>query len=138
FLSLVDLADRDGSVLGLLRAFNHPGISDNAVYYLRLVTSAFLRNRAEFYQPFVEEGLDIADFCMQHVEPMGTVCDHIHIIALTQALTIPLQVEYVDSSDPAINQHIFPEGATPSIYMLYTQDHYTVLYKACEKGAEHV
>ncbi|XP_073466340.1 ubiquitin thioesterase OTUB2 [Aquarana catesbeiana] len=135
FLSLLDLAEKDGSVLSLLRAFNYPPISDNAVYYLRLVTSAFLRKRAEFYQPFVEEGLHIADFCTMHVEPMGTVCDHIHIIALTQALTIPLQVEYVDSADPTINQHVFPEGATPDIFMLYTQDHYTVLYRACEQGA---
>ncbi|XP_018414898.1 PREDICTED: ubiquitin thioesterase OTUB2 [Nanorana parkeri] len=136
FLSVVDLAESDGSVSALLRAFNNPDISDNAVRYLRLVTSAFLRNRAEFYQPFVEEGLQVTDFCTQYVEPMTAVCDHIHISALTQALAIPLQVEYVDSMDSAINQHTFPDGARPSIYMLYKQDHYTVLYRVLDQGAE--
>ncbi|XP_075049545.1 ubiquitin thioesterase OTUB2 isoform X4 [Mixophyes fleayi] len=130
FLSIVDLAEKDCSVSNLLAAFNHPYVSDGATQYLRLVTSAFLRNRAEFYQPFVEDGLHILDFCTQHVEPMTTVCDHIQIMALTQALDVPLQVEYVDSLDTPVNHHVFPEGAAPSIYMLYTQDHYSLLYRA--------
>ncbi|XP_063803656.1 ubiquitin thioesterase OTUB2 isoform X2 [Pseudophryne corroboree] len=70
-------------------------------------------------------------YCYEiHVEPMSTVCDHIQIIALTQALDIPLQVEYVNSMDTAVNHHVFPEGASPTIYMLYTQDHYSLLYRA--------
>ncbi|XP_075049543.1 ubiquitin thioesterase OTUB2 isoform X2 [Mixophyes fleayi] len=129
-VSIVDLAEKDCSVSNLLAAFNHPYVSDGATQYLRLVTSAFLRNRAEFYQPFVEDGLHILDFCTQHVEPMTTVCDHIQIMALTQALDVPLQVEYVDSLDTPVNHHVFPEGAAPSIYMLYTQDHYSLLYRA--------
>ncbi|XP_068108419.1 ubiquitin thioesterase OTUB2 [Hyperolius riggenbachi] len=136
FLSIVELADKDGTLSGLHKVFNHPYFSDTVVKYLRLITSAYLRNRAEFYQPFVEEGMNITDFCAQHVEPMTTVSDHIHISALTQALDIPLQVEYADSVDSATNRHIFPEGSTPSVYMLYKQDHYTILYKVPAQGAE--
>ncbi|KAM9294387.1 uncharacterized protein PAF06_018559 [Gastrophryne carolinensis] len=129
FLTLIDLAERDGSAAALLRAFNQPHISDHAIQYLRLVTSAFLRNAGDFYTPFLGEGQSMADFCSQ-VEPMMAVCDHIHVSALTQALAIPLQVEYVGAAERSISQLIFPEGVVPSVYMLYKQDHYSVLYQA--------
>ncbi|XP_072284366.1 ubiquitin thioesterase OTUB2 [Pyxicephalus adspersus] len=136
FLSIIDMAERDSSGTLLIRVFNYQLLSDNVVLYLRLITSAFLRNRADFYQPFVEEGLLVSDFCIQNVEPLSAVCDHLQISALTQALAIPLQVEYVDSKDNATNQHIFPEGAVPSIYLLYKQDHYAVLYRRSDQEAQ--
>ncbi|XP_073434201.1 ubiquitin thioesterase OTUB2 isoform X2 [Dendrobates tinctorius] len=140
FLSLVDLAAGEVTATGeaaadevtassLLKAFNHPYISDSAVRYLRLVTSAFLRSRADFFLPFLEHVSSMDEFCAQSVEPMMAVCDHIQIMAVTQALDISLQVEYVDSRDVAITQHIFPEGSCPCVYMLYNEDHYTLLYK---------
>ncbi|KAG9481833.1 ubiquitin thioesterase OTUB2 [Eleutherodactylus coqui] len=129
FLRLVDVAETDGSIHNLLRAFNHHEVSDSAVRYLRLLTSAFLRSRADFYQPFIEDAKRVEDFCAQNVEPMTSVCDHIQIAALTQALDIPLKLEYVDSMDRAINEHIFPEGSSPYVYMLYKQNHYTLLYR---------
>ncbi|XP_069593338.1 ubiquitin thioesterase OTUB2 isoform X1 [Ranitomeya imitator] len=139
FLSLVDVAagevmaeskaTEEVTASNLLTAFNHPYISDSAVRYLRLVTSAFLRSRADFFQPFLDHVGSMEDFCTQNVEPMMAVCDHIQITAVTQALDIPLQVEYVDSKDTAITQHVFPEGSCPCIYMLYNEDHYTLLYK---------
>ncbi|XP_073494412.1 ubiquitin thioesterase OTUB2 [Phyllobates terribilis] len=152
FLSLVDVVAGEGTAAGeaatgegttageaaarvkatassLLGAFNHPYVSDSVVRYLRLVTSAFLRSRAEFFQPFLEYACSMEDFCTQSVEPMMAVCDHMQIMAVTQALDIPLQVEYVDSRDMAITQHVFPEGSCPCVYMLYSEDHYTLLYK---------
>ncbi|XP_053553496.1 ubiquitin thioesterase OTUB2 [Bombina bombina] len=132
FLSIVDSAASDNS--NLLRVFNHKSSSDSAVQYLRLVASAFVRNRAQFFQPFIEDKMDIKDFCAQQVEPMATECDHIQITALCQALEIPLQVEYVNEMDTKINHHIFPEGASPSTFMLYKQAHYNILYKKQEQG----
>ncbi|KAG8561803.1 hypothetical protein GDO81_015483, partial [Engystomops pustulosus] len=129
FLSLVDATEDDRSVGNLLRAFNNQEVSDSTVWYLRLVTSAFLRTRADFYQPFIEGATCMEDFCAQNVEPMTSVCDHIQITAVTQALDIPLLVEYVDSLDYGTNQHVFPDGSSPCVYMLYKQNHYTVLYK---------
>jgi hypothetical protein len=67
---------------------------------------------------------------LQEVEPMAMECDHIQITALSQALNIALQVEYVDEMDTALNHHVFPEAATPSVYLLYKTSHYNILYAA--------
>ncbi|XP_078262935.1 uncharacterized protein LOC144597434 isoform X3 [Rhinoraja longicauda] len=64
------------------------------------------------------------------VEPMAVESDHIHITALTQALGISIQVEYMDKTDTEINHHIFPEGSKPLVYLLYKPGHYDILYKA--------
>eukprot|EP00798_Chlamydomonas_sp_ICE-L_P001657 gene1657-33050_t len=37
-------------------------------------------------------------FCRRLVEPMGEESDHIHIVALTEALTVPCRVVYLDRS----------------------------------------
>ncbi|XP_075139517.1 ubiquitin thioesterase OTUB2 [Leptodactylus fuscus] len=129
FISLIDESEKDGLVDNLLRSFNQPEISDSVVQYLRLVTSAQVRKRGDFYMPFIDEEQTIEDFCVQNVEPMVALCDHVQISALTQALTIPLIVEYVDSLDKDVIQHVFSQGASQSVYMLYEQNHYTVLYK---------
>ena len=66
----------------------------------------------------------------QEVEPMGKESDHIHISALTAATGISIQVEYLDrGSDDSIIGHVFPEGTTPQIYLLYKPGHYDILYK---------
>ncbi|NP_001088469.1 OTU deubiquitinase, ubiquitin aldehyde binding 2 S homeolog [Xenopus laevis] len=129
FLSIVELAELDGSISSLLKAFNQPCSSDSVVLYVRLVTSAYLRNRTEFYQHFIREGMTVVDFCAKNVEQMATECDHIQIIALTQALEIPLQVEYVDKTENVINHHIFPEGRSPSVFMLFLEHHFNILYR---------
>ncbi|EDL18840.1 OTU domain, ubiquitin aldehyde binding 2, isoform CRA_e, partial [Mus musculus] len=64
------------------------------------------------------------------VEPMAMECDHVQITALSQALNIALQVEYVDEMDTALNHHVFPEAAIPSVYLLYKTSHYNILYAA--------
>ncbi|XP_030070559.1 ubiquitin thioesterase OTUB2 [Microcaecilia unicolor] len=130
FFSVIELIERNGSSTSLLRAFNDQNWSDCIVQYLRLLTSAFLRNRADFFQHFVDDGMAIKDFCAQEVEPMAMECDHIQITALSQALEIPLQVEYVDETSTAVNYHRFPETAIPSVHMLYTRAHYNILYKS--------
>ncbi|XP_053331665.1 ubiquitin thioesterase OTUB2 isoform X2 [Spea bombifrons] len=136
FLSIVDSVAAEGSVSNLTRVFNHQLSSDSAVQFLRLVTSAFVRNRAEFYLPFVDEETNIPDFCTQHVEPMTSECDHVQMTALSQALEISLQVECVDEMDTVINHHIFPEGASPSVFMLYKNNHYTILYRVQPQGVD--
>uniref|UniRef100_F6UDZ9 ubiquitinyl hydrolase 1 n=1 Tax=Xenopus tropicalis TaxID=8364 RepID=F6UDZ9_XENTR len=129
FLSIVEMAELDGSISSLLTAFNQQCSSDSVVQYVRLVASAYLRNRAEFYQHFIREGMTVVDFCAQNVEQMAMECDHIQIIALTQALEIPLQVEYVDKTENVINHHIFPEGCSPSVFMLFLEHHFNILYR---------
>jgi len=51
---------------------------------------------------------------------MGKESDHIHIIALSTALGTGILVEYMDrGGDHSCNQLIFPEGARPSVRLLY-------------------
>ncbi|XP_010607502.1 ubiquitin thioesterase OTUB2 [Fukomys damarensis] len=130
FYSVVELVEKDGSVSSLLKVFNDQSFSDRIVQFLRLLTSAFIRNRADFFRHFVDEEMDIKDFCTHEVEPMAMECDHIQITALSQALNIALQVEYVDEMDTALNHHVFPEAAIPSVYLLYKTSHYNILYAA--------
>ncbi|XP_032883615.1 ubiquitin thioesterase OTUB2 isoform X1 [Amblyraja radiata] len=129
FMDVIDLVESDGSVSKLLAVFNDRGASDHLVQYLRLLTSAYLQKQSEFFEFFLEGGISIKDFCAQEVEPMAVESDHIHITALTQALGISIQVEYMDKTDTEINHHIFPEGSKPLVYLLYKPGHYDILYK---------
>ncbi|XP_038606702.1 ubiquitin thioesterase OTUB2 [Tachyglossus aculeatus] len=130
FFSAVEMVEKDSSVSSLLKVFNDQSYSDRIVQFLRLLTAAFIKNRADFFRHFVSEEMDVGDFCAQEVEPMATECDHVQITALSQALNIPLQVEYVDEADGALNHHVFPEAASPSVYLLYKASHYNILYTA--------
>ncbi|XP_041489008.1 ubiquitin thioesterase OTUB2 isoform X3 [Microtus oregoni] len=130
FYSVVELVEKDSSVSSLLKVFNDQSSSDQIVQFLRLLTSAFIRNRADFFRHFIDEEMDIKDFCTHEVEPMAMECDHVQITALSQALNIALQVEYVDEMDTALNHHVFPEAAIPSVYLLYKTSHYNILYAA--------
>lgn len=61
---------------------------------------------------------------------MSKESDHIHIIALAQALNVPILVEYMDRGEGGtVNNHIFPEGSEPRIFLLYRPGHYDILYK---------
>lgn len=88
-------------------------------------------------------------FCKASVEPMGEESDHVHIIALSDALGVPIRVMYLDRSscdtgNLSVNHHDFipsandsegdaattPAPATekPYITLLYRPGHYDILY----------
>ncbi|XP_064148980.1 ubiquitin thioesterase OTUB2 isoform X1 [Loxodonta africana] len=71
FYSVVELVEKDGSVSSLLKVFNDQSTSDHIVQFLRLLTSAFIKNRADFFRHFIDEEMDIKDFCA-HVGPRAT------------------------------------------------------------------
>lgn len=67
---------------------------------------------------------------LKEVEPMSKESDHIHIIALAQALNVSILVEYMDRGEGGtVNHHVFPEGGDPRIFLLYRPGHYDILYK---------
>lgn len=70
FYSVVELVEKDGSVSSLLKVFNDQSSSDQIVQFLRLLTSAFIKNRADFFRHFIDEEMDIKDFCT-HVGPQS-------------------------------------------------------------------
>lgn len=73
---------------------------------------------------------DCSSGLFQEVEPMAKESDHIHIIALAQALNVSILVEYMDRGEGGTtNPHVFPEGSEPKVYLLYRPGHYDILYK---------
>lgn len=85
-------------------------------------------------------------FCKSSVEPMGEESDHVHIIALSDALGVPIRVVYLDRStgagDVTVNHHDFvpsagclpsasggsSETTKPIVTLLYRPGHYDILY----------
>uniref|UniRef100_A0ACD5Y280 Uncharacterized protein n=1 Tax=Avena sativa TaxID=4498 RepID=A0ACD5Y280_AVESA len=143
-----------GSSIGpdeLLESAREQTVSDYVVMFFRFVTSGEIQRRAEFFEPFIS-GLTnstVAQFCKASVEPMGEESDHVHIIALSDALGVPIRVMYLDRSscDPAnlsVNHHDFipaakssegddamtstPADEKPYITLLYRPGHYDILY----------
>jgi len=119
--------------------------------FFRFVTSGEIQRRAEFFEPFIS-GLTnstVIQFCKSSVEPMGEESDHVHIIALSDALGVPIRVMYLDRSscdtgNLSVNHHDFipaanssegdaamglnPADEKPYITLLYRPGHYDILY----------
>ncbi|XP_069063217.1 ubiquitin thioesterase OTUB1 isoform X3 [Pleurodeles waltl] len=130
FMDLIELVEKRVPLTDLLAAFNDQGISDYLVVYLRLLTSGYLQREHHFFEHFIEGGRTVKEFCQQEVEPMAKESDHIHIIALAQALHVSILVEYMDRGEGgSTNHHIFPEGSDPNVFLLYRPGHYDILYK---------
>ncbi|XP_026732392.1 ubiquitin thioesterase otubain-like [Trichoplusia ni] len=109
--------------------FNKQGYSDYIVVYLRLVTSGQLQTENDFYQNFIEGPRTVTEFCRQEVEPMYKESDHIHIIALSNALNVGVRVKYMDRGEGSqVIAHDFPEGSKPLVHLLYRPGHYDILY----------
>ncbi|XP_017270209.1 ubiquitin thioesterase OTUB1 isoform X1 [Kryptolebias marmoratus] len=119
------LADEQESTL--FRLFNEQLISDGVVQYLRLLTSAHLQNQADFFCNFVEAP-DIKVYCRQEVEVMTMECDHVDILALSQALDVSIHIVSMEG-DEQLAHHIIPEGAEPSLHLVYQSSHYNILYQ---------
>lgn len=78
-----------------MNELNQPGVSDNIVVYLRLLTSYYLQKESAFFVNFIEGTEQISDFCKREVEPMYKESDHIHIIALCSVLDVDIRVVYM-------------------------------------------
>ncbi|KAJ3688635.1 hypothetical protein LUZ61_017799 [Rhynchospora tenuis] len=94
-------------------------ISDCAVMFFRFIASAEIQTRAEFYRPFLSDNT-IVQFCKTSVEPMGEESDNIHMIALSNALGVPIRVLCIDSTapnpeNPSFSQHDFDPSANNNL-----------------------
>lgn len=128
FMEVLGQAEKKCTLQELEQTFNDQGISDYFVVYLRLMVSGHLQKESDFYTSFIEGGRTVKEFCNQEVEPMGKESDHIHIIALSSALSVGVLVEYMDRAGDTCNHHIFPEDGRPIINLLYRPGHYDILY----------
>eukprot|EP00890_Picochlorum_soloecismus_P003342 jgi/Picsp_1/4008/NSC_01520-R1_ubiquitin thioesterase otubain-like protein len=126
-------------------------ISNYIVFLMRIITSAEIKLNSEFFAPFIMgiTDMSVEEFCTKCVDPMGEESDHIQLVALTNALQIPVRVIYLDNSASPIGQmesntHLPSLKAdthdfTPSnngeasindiqIHLLYRPGHYDILY----------
>lgn len=75
-------------------------VSNYIIFLLRMITAAEVKRRAEFFAPFILglNDMDPEEFCRKCVDPMGEEADHVHLVALTDALQVPIRVVYLDRS----------------------------------------
>ncbi|XP_069008296.1 ubiquitin thioesterase OTUB2-like [Embiotoca jacksoni] len=126
-VNVVEQCQADEQEHTLLRLLNEPMTSDSLVQYLRLLTSAHLQNHADFFCNFVEAP-NLQVYCHQEVEAMAMECDHVDILALSQALDINIHIVSMEGDDQQLAHHIIPEGAQPSLHLLHRTSHYNILY----------
>uniref|UniRef100_A0A3B3U5L8 ubiquitinyl hydrolase 1 n=1 Tax=Poecilia latipinna TaxID=48699 RepID=A0A3B3U5L8_9TELE len=112
----------------LLRLFNEQIISDSVVQFLRLLTSAHLQIHEDFFCNFVEAP-DLKVYCRQEVEVMAMECDHVDILALSQALDVGIHIVSMEGNEQQLVHHVIPEGVDPSVHLLYQASHYNILYQ---------
>lgn len=129
FMEVVDAVGTGIPVSELIEIFRNEAHSNYLVVYLRLVTSCHLQQNSEFFVHFVDGNRSVEDFCKGEVEPMDRESDHIHIIAMANALDLSIRVAYVDrGNSDDITYHDFPEGSEPELHLLYRPGHYDILY----------
>lgn len=131
FLDIVGQVKEPGTVEKLLETFNDQGLSDYFVVYLRLLVSGELQKNEENYLHFIDGERTVKEFCGQEVEPMGKESDHMHIVALSRSLQVPLAVEYMDRAGTKCNLLNFSPGEQdlkPTLYLLYKPGHYDIIY----------
>ena len=126
-------------------------ISNYIVFLLRIITSAEVKDKADFFAPFIIGLTDmpVEEFCNRCIDPMGEESDHVQLVALTNALKVPVRVIYLDGSASMqmagahatsvdglyADAHDFiPEGCSATsddiqVHLLYRPGHYDILYK---------
>jgi ubiquitin thioesterase protein OTUB1 len=110
--------------------------SDYCVWYLRVITSTYLKSDAARFLHFIDdpECLDVDTFCQREIDPMGKEITMLGVIALAEAFGVKVDIEYLDGREllnggATLAKHSFGEdGSTIAITMLYRPGHYDILY----------
>ena len=142
FVDLLDRVSSMDSSEDLLAEFGEDGQSDYYVWYMRLLTACCLKQHAERFLPFLDDGAaSIDDYCTRSVEPMKQECEHLQITALTEYLAVETHIHYLDGSPcppgAQLTVHSFQqkEHIPDTMYhiirlhLLYRPGHYDVLTK---------
>mmetsp|Transcript_13656 Transcript_13656/g.25695 ORF Transcript_13656/g.25695 Transcript_13656/m.25695 type:complete len:292 (+) Transcript_13656:59-934(+) len=128
--------------------------SDYCVWYLRVITSCYLKSDAARFIHFLDVSdddamsscLDINTFCAREIDPMGRDITMVGVIALAEAFGVKVDIEYLDGRElvkggTTLAKHSFGivdedvgdgDGSTTTttiaISMLYRPGHYDILY----------
>uniref|UniRef100_A0A0N4Z0Z5 ubiquitinyl hydrolase 1 n=1 Tax=Parastrongyloides trichosuri TaxID=131310 RepID=A0A0N4Z0Z5_PARTI len=130
---LKNIADKKYDNNSLMVTLGDENIANYYVAYMRILTSAFLKENKALYEGFIEGGRTMDQFCLDEVEPMWKECDHISIIALVNALKVNIRIEYMDQShspEGGIHYDICGTDGEPFLFFLYRPGHYDILYKS--------
>lgn len=67
---------------------------------------------------------------------MAMECDHVDILALSQALDICIHIVSMEGHEQHLAHHVIPEGAEPSVHLLYQTSHYNILYPRAQNRVQ--
>ncbi|KAI5002451.1 hypothetical protein ZWY2020_027101 [Hordeum vulgare] len=116
----------------LLEFFRSYDTTEDILTFLRLVVAIWICSQGKKYElriPGLDKNYSLKDWCFQHVTPSREYADHVMMTALAEALEVPLRVELL-SGGPAQDIYAGPGPGVPrvSVTLLYTGNHYDVLY----------
>ena len=104
----------------------------------RCLTSSYLKQNRNDFEPFLTLHATIDQFCSQEVDPMWKEADEMQIQALASYFRLPIAIHYLDQSETAdgtCNKHeyAFTDGGAPlttdyCINFLYRPGHFELLY----------
>jgi ubiquitin thioesterase protein OTUB1 len=118
--------------------------SDYCVWYLRVITSAYLKSDPDRFVHFLDDPsyIDVATYCAREIDPMGKECSMVGVLALAEAFGIKVDIEYMDgrplngTNNNKLVKHSFgnhddksDDASTLRITLLYRPGHYDILYK---------
>jgi ubiquitin thioesterase protein OTUB1 len=120
--------------------------SDYCVWYLRVITSAYLKSDPDRFVHFLDNPLyiDVATYCTKEIDPMGKECSMVGVLALAEAFGINVDIEYMDgrpldgtNNNNKLVKHSFgnhddkksDNDSILRITLLYRPGHYDILYK---------
>mmetsp|Transcript_36036 Transcript_36036/g.67103 ORF Transcript_36036/g.67103 Transcript_36036/m.67103 type:complete len:239 (+) Transcript_36036:57-773(+) len=130
FMASIDRMSIEGSSVSTAEAVMEE-CNDYLICWARVLTSAYLKQRAEDFSGFLTSHSSIAQFCAQEVDPMNTEADHLQIMALSTFLAVPVTVVYLDRSDGSAAEHPFAHDSTSPfspVHLLYRPGHYDLIY----------
>lgn len=137
------LPDQEAAMNVLLQKFNDLDVANHILYYLRLLTSSFLKGdpNANEYLGFIPEDMGIMAYCQNYLELPGREIEHLGVQLLYNVLLKPcamvIEIAYLDRSPgPQVNTYRIPSEADgqdastlgPVMYLLFRPDHYDILY----------
>ncbi|EDQ92347.1 uncharacterized protein MONBRDRAFT_21944 [Monosiga brevicollis MX1] len=129
---VTDLKADEASLTTLLAAVNDEGLSNYLVAYMRIITSAYMQLNADYFQPFIEGGLTVKEYCSISVDPFGVESEHLQAQALISALRLGCRITYIDRSpgaEPPCHVLEGPDGSgQPVCHLMFRPGHYDVLY----------
>jgi len=145
--------------------------SDYCTWYLRVITSTYLQSDPNRFIHFLDDdhdhhpythnihsdpnkdkaAVEMATYCSRHIDPMGTECSMVGVLALAEAFGVQVDIEYMDGRDLVngkLVKHSFgvvnddgshddrenedrgrDSSSQLGIALLYRPGHYDILYK---------